>query len=184
MNAITEAEAKTSWLDNLTLGGVGAVKTAEINGSSRWGAGVDLGLQLSPLISLHAVNYTFEGVDASSTERGKKKKKGGAGFGAPSSSSSEAESFGGLTIDETDLQLHFKFDKLSNEWLKTYAIAEVGHEWNDEEFGIGLGAGAALSLKKLGGFGKNLSLNADYTIRAQFSGTEDGVFRWGLNYSF
>ena len=110
---VSAADNKSaSWLSSVTVAPVGAIKTADITGASQWGAGLDLGANVNPFVSLHVVNLSFEGPGQSSLYDKKTKENISAG----------QDAWGGRLVDETDLLVKAKIARFSTESFSVYAI--------------------------------------------------------------
>jgi len=92
----------------------------------------------------------------------------------------ERDNWGGSAIDESALIVRADLIKYSKERLIFYVLSSGERDWWHDEWGFGAGAGAELR------FNRNLSIGADYRIRAWFSGEreKDGQTRGFLSYRF
>lgn len=89
------------------------------------------------------------------------------------------EDWRGGAIDETSLYGKAKLVKFAKESLHLYGVGGVVRDWSDEAWATSVGLGAELRLSK------NLSLGADYSIRAWFSDREkDSLARALINIRF
>jgi hypothetical protein len=146
-------ETKTSILDGITVSTVGVIKTDHLDGPSQWGAGLDLGKAINPFVSLHVVNLSFEGTK---------------------------ENWGGLLVDETDLQVDAMLSSFSKEKFSLHLVAGGQTQWVDNDYGINAGLRADLALNK------HLSLSAGYSIRTWFKSETrvDSLASLALNLKF
>ncbi len=126
------AKATASWISAISVAPVGALKTAEINGESQWGAGVDVGLTLNKFVSLHVVNLAYE---------------------------SDNEWRGG-TVDETAVNVEAKLSKFSTESFSPYFIGGGVRSWEHEDWGFTAGLGVKLQFTKNFSLGGDYSLRA------------------------
>lgn len=124
--------AEPSFLDNVTLSPVAAIRTADIDGRSTFGAGADLGLGLNKFVSLHVVNLAFE----------------------------KPDQWAGSVVDETDIYAKAKFTKFSNDTVTLYGIAGGQRDWHTEDWGFGVGLGASLNFSKRVSLSADYSLRA------------------------
>lgn len=160
--AITVSAAETNttgtatWIDNLSLAPVGAIRTVDLNEESEWGMGLDIGYLVNPFVSLHVVNLAFEGPGHSRSEVSNN--EGGTVHGG--SRTTGPHSWGGTAIDETDLLVKAIISPFSTEKLSVYALAGGVHTWGDNQR-WGLSAGGGLSYN----FNQTFSLAGDYSVR-------------------
>lgn len=142
-------EKSNRFVDRLTLAPVAALRTAGLDGSSTFGAGLDAGVGINPFVSLHGAAYTYETDDWRSS-----------------------------AVDEAELYGRANFARFADESFVLYGKGGVGYEFNERDFGFGVGVGAEVS------FTKHLSAGADYTIRAWFDREKDDLARVFVAGSF
>lgn len=133
-NAVRAADAKTTatWISSLSVAPVGALKTAEITGSSQWGAGVDVGIGLNKFVSLHVVNLAYESDNL----------------------------WGGEAIDETAVNVEAKLSRFSTESFAPYFLGGVIHSWERDDWGFSAGLGAKIQFNKHLALGADYSVRA------------------------
>lgn len=149
-----EAEAE-GWVSRLSIAPVGAIRTVDLNGSSEWGFGIDVGVSVNPFVSLHCVNLAFEGPGHSRTSV-----QGEDGTGHNGSRTTGPHSWGGTAIDETDLLVKAVISPLSSEKLSVYALAGGVRTWGyDGRWGLSAGGGVSINLSK------TFSVAGDYSVR-------------------
>lgn len=150
-----EAEVSEGWVSRLSIAPVGAIRTVDLNGSSEWGMGIDVGVSVNPFVSLHCVNLAFEGPGHSRTSVQDEE-----GTGHNGSRTTGPHSWGGTAIDETDLLVKAVISPFSTEKLSVYALAGGVHTWGDNHrWGLSAGGGVALNLNK------TFSVAGDYSVR-------------------
>lgn len=156
------------WIDSITVAPVGAIRTIDLNGRSEWGAGLDLGVQVNPFVSIHVVNLAFEG----------------PGQTIEGSRTTGPNSWGGTAVDETDILVRAIISPFSSEKLSVYALAGGVHTWGENQrWGLSAGGGVELRLNK------TFSVAGDYSVRmfseADKNGSSlDGLVRALVNISF
>lgn len=92
---------------------------------------------------------------------------------------SEAGDWGGSVIDESEVYGKATFARFARETFTLYGKGGAVRDWGEDLWGFGVGAGAELRVHK------NISLAADYTIRAWFDDREkDGQIRALVNIGF
>lgn len=91
----------------------------------------------------------------------------------------ENENWKNGVVDESELYGKAKFVSYAKEAFSVYGKGGVVRQWTEDDWGFGVGLGSELR------FNKNVSLAADYTIRAWFNGSEkDSLARLLVNFSF
>jgi opacity protein-like surface antigen len=89
------------------------------------------------------------------------------------------EDWRGGVVDETSLYAKANFVRFAKESFQLYGIGGFVRDWGDEAFATSVGLGAELKLSE------NLSIDADYSIRAWFSEREeDSLARVMISFSF
>ena len=141
---IAVGAADKSFLDGFSLAPVGALKTAHLDGPSQWGTGLDLGYDVNPFVGIHVLNLSFEGPGKT------------AGLGE--------DRWGGLLVDETDVQVDAKISSLSYEKFSLHLLGGGQTDWNDNNYGVNVGLKAQLD------FSKHAGIAAGYSIRTWFKG--------------
>lgn len=92
---------------------------------------------------------------------------------------SEAGEWGGSVIDESEFYGKATFARFAKDTFTLYGKGGAVRDWGEDLWGFGVGAGAELRVHK------NVSLAADYTVRAWFAEREkDGQIRALVNLSF
>lgn len=92
---------------------------------------------------------------------------------------SEAGDWRGGVVDESEFYGKATLARFANESFSLYGKGGAVRDWSASLWGFGVGAGAELR------FTKNVSVAADYTIRAWFRDREkDGQIRGLVNLSF
>jgi len=151
------------WWTRVSVSPYGAVKHPDF-GKPVWGAGLDLGYAINRTVSLHLANSIFDQPDIR-TERGVE----------------ERGWWKGSAIDETELL--FRADLIrgggtGHDLFVGYLIGGGTRDWEREDWGFGVGAGAELRLTK------NFSVGADSRLRAWFSAEKDVLTRGFLSVRF
>ena len=147
-----------SWIDSITVAPVGAIKTEHLDGPSQWGAGLNIGYDVNPFVKIQVVNLSFEGAGQSTLGR---KTKGGF-----KTVKSGEDSWGGLLVDETDLQVDTKISRFSNETFSLHLVGGAQTDWNDNNYGVNVGLHAQLDFDKK----KRVGLNVGYDLRTWLKG--------------
>lgn len=145
-----------SWIDSITVAPVGAIKTEHLDGPSQWSAGLNIGYDVNKFVKLQVVNLSFEGVGQSTL--GRKTKKG------YHTVKTGEDSWGGLLVDETDLQVDAKIARFSNETFSLHVVSGGQCDWNEKDYGINAG------LKLVLDFSKRVNLSAGYSVRTWLKG--------------
>jgi hypothetical protein len=117
--------ATTSWIDSISASPVGALKTEHLDGPSQWGAGLNLGYSVNPFVTIQVVNLSFEG-----------DRKCGR------------DAWGGLLVDETAVQVDAKIAKFSTETFSIHLVGGAQTDWNDNNYGVNVGAKVCLDPSK------------------------------------
>lgn len=152
-----KATAETAkWIDSWSVAPVGAIKTADIDGESQYGAGIDVGVGINPFVSLHAVALSFEGI-GQSTEIIKH------GEGHKTITTGE-DRWGGRLVDELDIQVDSKIARFSNESFSLHVRGGGQYDFNDENYGVNVGLLLQLD------FNKHVAIAGGYDIRTWFKG--------------
>lgn len=162
------------WIDRISVAPVGVIKTEHLDGPSQWGAGFDIGAAVNPFVSIHVANLSFEGPGETTGRAIKdgKKTKGTATTGE--------DSFGGLLVDETDVQIDAKISRFSNETFSLHLVSGGQYDWNDEDYGINAGLRLELALNK------HISASGGYSIRTWLKGQTrvDSLLSAQINVQF
>lgn len=124
------------FIDSFTAAPVAALRTDSLNGQSDFGAGLDVGLNVNKAVSIHATALAYENDDWRSA-----------------------------TVDESEFYVRADLTKFSYERFIPYFKGGGVADWNDGDFGLGVGGGARIPLTKT----QVVSLGGDYSIRAWFS---------------
>lgn len=137
-------------VDSFTVAPVAAVQTAGFNGESKFGAGLDLGVGLNKFVSVHVTGLTYETDDWRSS-----------------------------AVDESEAYVQADLTKFSLNSLVPYVKGGGVADWNEGDFGLGVGAGARFQ------FNKTVSLGADYTLRAWLADREpESLIRSYVQFKF
>jgi hypothetical protein len=120
---LTLPAAEKSFLDGVTVSPVGVLKTEHLDGPSQWGAGVDIGKNINPFVSLHVVNLAFRNHE-------------------------DGNFIGGLLVDETDVQIDAKLSSFSKEKFSLHLVAGGQTQWIDNDYGINAGLRLDFELHK------------------------------------
>jgi len=157
------APAERSWWTKVSISPYGAVKHPDF-GKPVWGAGLDLGYSINRTVSLHLGNSIFDQPDIERKHE-----------------TLNQDWFSGSAIDETELL--FRADLIrgggtGKDRFVGYLIGSGTRDWESEDWGFGVGAGAELR------FTKNVSLGADSRIRAWFDAEKDVITRGFLSLRF
>lgn len=144
-----------SFIEGITVSPVGVLKTEHLDGPSQWGSGLDIGAHINPFVSLHVVNLSFEG-------------------------DGKQDPWGGLLVDETDLQVDAMLSSFSTEKFSLHLVAGGQTQWIDNDYGINAGLRADLALNK------HVSVSAGYSIRTWFKSETrvDSLATLALNLKF
>lgn len=138
-----------SWIDSISIAPVGALKTEHLDGPSQWGAGLDLGANVNPFVSIHVVNLSFEGAGQTTIAKN----------GRHTATKVGEDPWGGLLVDETDLQIDAKISRFSNESFSLHLVGGAQTDWNSKDYGVNVGLKLALD------FSKNFRIAGGYTLR-------------------
>ena len=157
-------------LGKITLAPVGAVQTADLNGESQWGAGIDLGYKVNNFVGIHVVNLAFEG-PGQTTHSIKTK------HGFETVMSGE-QPWGGSVVDETDLLIRADITKWKINTFTPYFIGGGLYDWNRDAFGLSVGLGGVFN------FTKHVGLGADYSVQFLEEGTKRSLVKGYFEYSF
>jgi Outer membrane protein beta-barrel domain len=117
--ATVQTAKPESILDQITIAPVAALQTENLVGESRFGAGLDLGFDVNPFVSLHGTALTYE-----------------------------TENWKGSVVDESELYGRANFVKFKNETFVFYGKGGLQRDWQESIWGFGVGAGAELRLSK------------------------------------
>ncbi len=117
--AIVTCTKAESFLDRVSVSPFAALKTANFDGCSTLGAGLDAGVGVNDFVSIHATALAHEAQDWHSS-----------------------------TIDESELFVRARLASFKNEKFSVYTKVGTAHDWNDREWGMAAGAGAELKLSK------------------------------------
>ncbi len=96
-----------------------AIKTANIDGQSTLGSGLDAGFKLNPFVSIHAAATAYD-----------------------------ADGWRGSAVDEGEAYAKARLASFADEALSFYVKAGTVYEFNEREWGIAPGAGVELRLSK------------------------------------
>lgn len=153
------APASSGLIQKISVAPVVALKTEHLDGPSQWGGGLDIGAAVNPFVSIHVVNLSFEG---------------------PGKEVDGHDRFGGLALDETDVQVDAKISRFSNETFSLHLVGGAQTDWNDNNWGVNVGPKLAFD------FNKNFGISAGYSIRTWFKGETkvDSLATAQLNISF
>ncbi len=134
-------------------------------------------ITVSPVAALTHENLTGNGTLSAGLDLGVKVNSFVSIHG--SALASEAGDWRGGVVDESEFYGKATFAKFKNETFTLYGKGGAVRDWTASLWGFGVGAGAELRLTK------NVSLAADYTIRAWFKDRDkDGQLRGLVNISF
>lgn len=150
----TTTEKSARWIDSITVAPVGALKTADLDGPSQWGAGFLIGANVNPFVAIQVRALSFEGEGKSTSER-----KTDKGFGPVTTGEDD---WGGRLIDEISILVPARISRFSSESFSLLVIPSGNYDLNNDDYGIGVGLGAELA------FNKTFSLSVDYSVRAWF----------------
>lgn len=124
------------WIDSITAAPVAVLKTADIDGASTLGAGVDLGVGLNKFVSLHATAIAFED-----------------------------NHWRGSTVDESELYGKATFARYKNESFTLYGKGGAVRDWGQDLWGFGVGLGAELKFNKRVSLAADYTLRAWFKER-------------------
>jgi hypothetical protein len=161
-----------SWIESFSVAPVGALKTEHLDGPSQWGAGFDIGYKVNLFVSVHVLNLSFEGPGKTTTSHETK-------HGFETFTTGE-DRWGGLLVDETDVQVDAKIAKFSGETFSLHLVGGAQTDWNDNNWGVNVGPKLALD------FNKNLGVSVGYSVRTWFKGQTmvDSLATAQFNISF
>lgn len=160
--AATPSES-AKWIDSISIAPVGAVKTEHLDGPSQWGAGLDIGKAVNPLVSIHVLNLAFEG--PGQTIHSRDSEKGGHANNGDDSFATGPNKWAGAAIDETDVQVDGKIARFSNETFSLHGVGGAQIDWNgDLNYGVNVGVKLAWD------WNKNVGLVGGYTLRTWLKG--------------
>lgn len=125
-----------SILEDITVAPVAALQTENIVGESRFGAGLDLGFDVNPYVSIHGTAIGYE-----------------------------TGQWGGSVVDESELYGRANFVKFKNETFVLYGKGGVQRDWQESLWGFGVGAGAELRLSKNVALGADYTVRAWFKER-------------------
>jgi len=173
--ALATPDNAGSWIDSINFAPVGAIKTEHLDGPSQWGVGLDIGANINPFVGFHVVNLSFEGPGQSTVlvkDKSGKKTKASRQVGE--------DPWGGLLVDETDLQVDAKISRFSNESFSLHLVSGGQYDWNDQDYGVNAGLRLVLD------FNKNVGASVGYSIRTWFKGETrvDSLATASINFSF
>lgn len=149
-----DTKATASWIDKITVAPVGALKTADLDGPSQWGAGFLAGYSVNPFVTVQVRALSFEGAGQSTTETKTKR-----GFGTVTTGEDE---WGGRLVDELAILVPAKINRFSTESISLYVVPGAQWDLNTDNYGISAG----LQLEYA--FNKHISLGAGYAVRTWF----------------
>ena len=150
--ATTAASAK--WIDSITVAPVGALKTADLDGPSQWGAGFLIGADVNPFVGIQVRALSFEGPGESHSWR-----KSEEGY---SRVTTGEDDWGGRLIDELSILVPAKLNRFSNESFSLSVIPSGNYDLNTDDYGVGVGLGLEKKVTK------NLSASVGYEVRGWF----------------
>lgn len=139
--ALVAVNVNAGWREDFKIGEiqiapVAALRTDGLNGQSDFGAGLDLGIGVNKFVSLHATALAYE-----------------------------TEDWRSATVDESEFYVRADLTKFSFEKFIPYFKGGGQVDWNEGDFGLGVGGGARIPFTKKQVF----ALGGDYTVRAWFS---------------
>jgi hypothetical protein len=124
------------FIDSFTAAPTAVLRADGLDGKSDFGAGLDLGLNVNKSVSIHATALTYEN-----------------------------EGWRSAAVDESEFYVRADLTKFSNERFIPYFKGGGVADWNEQDFGLGVGLGARVPIDKQ----QVVSLGGDYTIRAWLS---------------
>ena len=148
--ADNDTTATARWIDKISVAPVGALKTADLDGESQWGAGFLAGYNVNPFVAIQVRALSFEGSGQSTIET----KKGTRTIGE--------DDWGGLLVDELAILVPAKINRFSTESISLYVVP--GAQWDLNTDNYGISTGLALDYA----FNKHFSIGAGYAVRAWF----------------
>lgn len=155
-----------SWWTDFSITPFGVLNHPNITDKPIYGAGLDVGYNLNPTVSLHVANLAYESTvppSSAKTEHGR---------------ASAQRAWGGPAIDETSLFVRADLVRYSQERLVLYAIGGGDRSWDHSDWGFSAGAGLELRLSK------NFSIGADARVRAWFKESKDLPVRGFVSFRF
>lgn len=158
-----------NWWTDFSVTPYGAMKHADIAGKPIWGAGLDLGYAINRTVSLHLANSVFDRPDQFS------------GSGHEQKLEAEGGWWSGSALDETELLFRADLIKgggAGKDRFVGFLIGGGSRDWEAEDWGFGVGAGAEIR------FSRNFSLGADSRLRAWFNQDKDVLTRAFLSFKF
>lgn len=152
--ADNDTTATARWIDKISVAPVGALKTADLDGESQWGAGFLAGYNVNPFVAIQVRALSFEGA-GETTREGKK----------PGTFVTTGEDdWGGLLVDELAILIPAKINRFSSESVSLYVVPGAQLDLNTDNYGIS--TGLALDYA----FNAHFSIGAGYAVRAWFKG--------------
>ncbi len=150
---LVKSPAAPEWYENISLAPVGVLKTEHLDGPSQWGAGLDIGYAVNSFVSLHVVNLAFEGPGQTEVQTGRGKTK------LDCERTVGPNSWGGSAIDETAVQVDAKIARFSTETFSLHLVGGAQTDWNDNNYGVNVGARVQLDPTK------HFGIYAGYDLR-------------------
>lgn len=132
----SDGKKLAGFIDSFTAAPVAALRTDSLDGKSDFGAGLDVGLNVNKSVSIHATALTYEN-----------------------------DGWRSAAVDESEFYVRADLTKFSHERFIPYFKGGGVADWNEQDFGLGVGLGARVPLDKH----QIVSLGGDYTVRAWFS---------------
>jgi opacity protein-like surface antigen len=157
----------SNWWTDFSISPYAAIKHPDF-GKPIWGGGLDIGYAINRTVSLHLGNSIFDRPDI----KGDKHESGNV---------DEGGWFTGSAIDETELLFRADLIKgggAGRDRFVGFLLGSGTRDWEREDWGFGVGAGAELRLSK------NFSLGADSRLRAFFNNDKDLLTRGFLSLKF
>lgn len=145
-----------SWINSISVAPVGALKTADLDGRSQWGAGFQIGYDVNPFVGIQVRALSFEGDNKSTASPSSTTER------AHNSSSTGEDDWGGRLIDEISILVPARISRFSNESFSLLVIPSGNYDLNSDDYGIGVGLGVELA------FNKAVSLSGSYSLRSWF----------------
>ena len=174
--SVSAAEVTTTesakWIDRISVAPVGVLKTADIDGPSQWGAGLQVGYHVNPFVAIQVRALSYEG-HGQSTSWHKTKE----GYNPVTTGEDD---WGGRLVDEISILVPAKINRFSNEQFSLLVIPSGNYDLNTDDYGIGAGLGLEWA------FNKTVSLSGSYSIRTWFKSPTyvDSLVSGQLNFWF
>lgn len=153
--AAEPAVKKPDWWTYVSVTPFGALTRPNLTDRPVYGAGIDIGYNINPTVSIHVSNLGFENQD-----------------------------WRGSAIDETSILFRADLVKYSDERVVGYLIGGADKGWgksgrvSNEDWAFGVGVGLERR------FSKNVAIGFDSRIRAWFKQDKDWITRGFVSFKF